>query len=204
MKFKESKYYNKDFLGENLYNLIYDDDEVHTVREYFNINSAEKEYLKKGSSVYGQSYRYKLKINNNYYELDCQQYDSYLYLVFDKPVHIVGEYCTNIIAPEIVVKSSKNKVILRCIANKILVDNDSKYECYMHNSKVNNIDFYNSVVKIRDTEINNFFILNKRFKINKFSEFLEHHKIKFFGKSNNLKKKILNNENFKKGIIHIE
>lgn len=206
MEFKKSEYYDEKFLGKYLYKIIDDNDKIFTVQEYFDINNNQKEYLKVGITTIEDPYRYKLKVFDNYYELDCKNYEKYLYLIFDKSVRITGVCCVGIIAPEIIIGNCDNSQLYFCVSDKMIINNKVKNYSYYNikMAKINSINFYNDEVLLSYAEINNFFIFDKKFKINKFSAFLDGLKIKFFGKSNNLKEKMLDNGYFRNGIIHIE
>lgn len=204
MKFKESKYYNEEFLGGYIYKKTVDSDEILTIQEFFGINDKQKEYIKDGADIYNRYYNYELKICDEHYELDCQDRNEYLYLLFDKPVHITGKYCVGLIAPEIVVKSDKNNLLSRCISDKILIDNNSENFYRINYSKIDDVYFYNSRASFYKTQVKNFFIFNKKLVFNINSYFLNYHKIKCFGECKNLKEIRLKYKEFEKGTIHIE
>lgn len=199
MKFIKTKYYNEELLGEDLYHKIHKNHEVLTVQEFFNINNTENKY-----HVKDKNRDYKLMIFDNYYQLDCKNFQVYLFLVFDKPVHITGKHCSKIIAPEIIINSNQNSYLSYCVANKVLIHNSYKNYCEINYSKIKNINFYNERVRFYYSEIDNFFILNKELIFDDASLFLNYHKIKCFGECEYLKNKILKLEHFKNRIIHIE
>lgn len=204
MKFIKSKHFNKEFLGKRFYAMANYRDELLTIQEFFNINDTQKEYLKEGKSIDNKTYSYKLTVQENYYELDCQSHDTYLFLVFDKPVHIVGPICSKIIAPEIIVKNSENNSMFQCVANKVTINNN--YECYysIDWSKIEDVYFYNPKVSFWYAEIENFFIYNKKLKLYNISTFLNYHKIKCFGTCYNIKERLSNNIYFQKGVVHVK
>lgn len=204
MEFKKSKYYNKEFLGEYLYKNIYDRDEIFSIQEFFNTNDTQKEYFKDGTNIDNRYYSYKLAVCKKYYELDYHGYNEYLYLIFDKPVHITGKYCIGIIAPEIIIRDEENEKIHFCIANSVTINSNYKYNYRISRSKINNLYFHNKNIYLIDSEINNLFIFNQKLYFYDDSKFLTYHKIKSFGKCENLETRLLTNERFKKGIIHIE
>lgn len=201
MEFKRSKYYNRGLLGKNLYErFIVDSAKIFTVQEFFNINNEEKQYKKE---VQYKSL-YVLKIYDEYYELYSYSDINYEYIVFDKPVHIKSKCCSHIIAPVIIIKSKKNDTISYCIADKVIVNNGYENFYYTVNSKINSLYFYNPLVCLNNSEIKNFFVLNQELIFDIDSNFLNYHKIRCFGKNDDLKENLSKNENFKSGIIHIE
>lgn len=200
MNFKESRYYDEEFLGKYLYNKISNDDKIYSVQEFFGVIDNQKEYHIKGEYM-----DCKLTVQEEYYELDCEEHDDSLYIVFDKPVHITGEFCIGIFAPEIVIKKSNTySSTYKCVVDKLIINNNCK-DCYdITCSKINSIHFYNSKVTFWDSEVNDFFILNKNLCFKDEASFLNFHKIKCIGKCEDLKNKLLKDKNFKQGVIHIE
>lgn len=200
MEFKRSVYYNKDFLGKHLYERIVNSDEIFTVQEFFNMDGKKKKY----ENYKENEHFYELKVFDNHYELDCEALSYSKYIVFDKPVYIVGSYCYLIIAPEILIKSNKNSGTYHCVTNKLVINSNYNYDYRIRHSKIKNIFCYNEDITPYDSQIDNFYIKNEELKFSIDSQFLEGHKIKCFGKCDDLKKKILKDENFQNGIIHIE
>lgn len=201
MRFKESPYYNEKLLGKNLYErFIINNTKIFTVKEFFNINSEQKQYKKE---IQYKSL-YVLKIYDEYYELYSYDDINYGYIAFDKPVHIKGKCCSYIIAPVIIIKSKKNDTISYCVADKVVIDSDYENFYYIVNSKINSLYFYNPEVCLNNSEIKNFFVLNQELIFDVDSKFLNYHKIRCFGKNDDLKENLLKNENFKNRIIHIE
>lgn len=200
MEFKKSKYYDESLLGEAFYENIDEYDEILTVQEFFNMNSEKKEY----ENYKENEHFYELKVFNNYYELDCEAYSYLTYIVFDKPVHITGGHCFQIIAPEILIKSNKNSSTYHCVTNKLVIDNNYNYDYNINFSKIKDVFCYNQKVRFCDSQIDNFYIKNEKINFAIDSQFLDYHKIKIFGTSEHIKKKIAKSENFKEGTIYIE
>lgn len=199
MEFKKSKYYNEKFLGKFLYSKIYDEDKLLTVQEYFNVNPIDKEYC-----VKDEDKDYSLKVFDEYYELKCEKDDAFLFLAFDKPVHVTGKYCGSIIAPEIIVENARNKELSFCFCDKLIINNNYKYSYGINFSKIDSVYFYNSAVKFWNSEVSHFFILNPNLCFKKGNILLDYHKIECLVKCKDLKNKLSYNENLRKGIIHIE
>lgn len=202
MEFTKSPYYDKKLLGKALYNRVSDMCQIYAVYDFFRINKKQKEYEKHNEGEYS----YKLKVFEKYYELNCDDFIYYVFVIFDKPVHIVGKHCACIIAPEIIVENINNECAYHCVSNKLIINNNYDYDkTYNINySKIKDIYFYNYKISFLYSEINNFYIKNENIEFDNSSCFINSHKIKVFGKSKKLKEEMLNNLKFREGIIHIE
>lgn len=211
MKFKESEYYNRKFLTKKAYKRICDIHCLYDVKEYFNINGFLSKIIKKKNFYkskeldysLGSKSKMKLRVFDDYYELNqYEENDLLLYLIFDKPVHIIGKRCFQIIAPEIIINNNCNcEKIYGCFTDKLEVKGGKIEIC---DSKFKNVMADVIGVEIICSEIENFFIKNKDIMFSPFSNFLKDYKIKVFGKSENLKKRISEYKDFKNRIIHIE
>lgn len=133
MKFKESEYYNRQFLTKKAYKRICDIHCSYDVKKYFNINgllskiTKRKKFYKTKELDYplGSKSKMKLRVFDGYYELNqYEENDLLLYLIFDKPVHIIGKHCFQIVAPEIIINNNCNcEKIYGCFADKLEVKN---------------------------------------------------------------------------------